>query len=78
MRDGEAVKLTARSLVAPRMSKLIPVLAVALLLSACGQSGALYLPERNGKKAKPAPTPVTEPAAPTPAPAAPDAAAPAP
>ncbi|HET8881092.1 MAG TPA: lipoprotein [Solimonas sp.] len=62
------------------MPKSIVALCVALLLSACGQTGALYLPDR-GKppakhKDKPARiVPVPSPAAPA---AKPDAATPAP
>ncbi|NGY06413.1 LPS translocon maturation chaperone LptM [Solimonas terrae] len=59
------------------MPKSIAALCVALLLSACGQTGALYLPDR-GKpparhKDKPAKVvPTAQPATPQPAPAAPD------
>lgn len=60
------------------MSRLVSALLVAVLLSACGQSGALYLPEREAKKPKPQAPAEDAPAAPAePAPVSAPAAEPA-
>ncbi|MGH8444271.1 MAG: LPS translocon maturation chaperone LptM, partial [Solimonas sp.] len=77
---GPTKQATLRSLSgSPPMTKSIALLCVAVLLSACGQTGPLYLPDKGPPKkhAKNPPMKVVPTAEPEAAPGTPDAAAPA-